>query len=242
MSAPVPRTIPLLPCVELDATMAFWQALGFTPSYIQRVPNPYVVLEGDGYHLHFFGLPQQPPEANYSCCMVLVSDVESIHRTFAERLRAHLGWVPGSGFPRISRMRPGQTRFTLTDISGNSIMFIKQGDEDEEAAQAYTEPGLAPLEKALRVAARLRDFKTDDAAAAKALDAALRHNPAEPSLTYARVLAARLELAGALGDAARAGDLRAQLDALPLDPTDRAAIDAELAAVSGGEGDGAGAP
>lgn len=225
------RTIPALPCAALDETLAFWQSLGFAVTYTQKAPNPYAVVEYADYALHFFGLKQLAPEANFSTCLVLVAEVEQPHRTFSARLRAALGRAPGQGFPRISRMRPGQTRFTLTDVAGNSIIFIKQGDEDAEAAEAYTKPGQTPLNKALRVAERLRDFKNDDAAAAKVLDNALARHPEAPPLEQARARAARLELAVALDDHAGAAGLRARLAALALSDTERAAINAELASV-----------
>jgi hypothetical protein len=134
-----------------------------------------------------------------------------LHETFAGRLRAALGRVPDRGFPRISRMRPGQTRFTLTDVAGNSVIFIKRGPEDEAAAEEYKQPGLTPLQRAVAVAARLRDYHNDDAAAAKALDSVLARRK-EASPDYARALAVRLELAEALDDPERAGELRAQLE------------------------------
>ena len=204
-------TIPALPCVSLDESLDFWRALGYDVTYTQRAPNPYAVIRYDDYELHLFGLKQLNPEDNFTTCLVIVGEVEQLHATFAGRLKAALGRVPGQGFPRISRMRPGQTRFTLTDVAGNSVIYIKRGEEDEAAAEAYKQEGLNPLQRALAVAARLRDFKNDDAAAAKTLDAALaRHN--EPPDDYARALAARIELAEALDDPQRAAELRAQLD------------------------------
>lgn len=216
-------TIPALPCVSLDESLAFWRAVGYEVTYTQKAPNPYAVIRTDDYELHLFGLKQLNPADNFTTCLVIVSEVEQLHATFAGRLKAALGRVPGSGFPRISRMRPGQTRFTLTDVAGNSVIYIKRGEEDEAAAQEYKRADLPPLQRALAVAARLRDFKNDDAAAAKALDSALaRHE--EPSLDYARVLLARIELADALDDPQRAGELRAQLDALPLSAEERAQL------------------
>jgi hypothetical protein len=114
-------------------------------------------------------------------------------------------------------MRPGQTRFTLTDVAGNAVIFIKHGDEDEAAAQAYKEECLPPLQKALHLAARLRDFKNDDAAAATVLDLALARHPEAPAPDRGRALAARIELALALEDAAGAAGFAAQLQALGLD-------------------------
>ncbi|GIJ34548.1 hypothetical protein Vse01_36960 [Micromonospora sediminimaris] len=37
-------TVPLLPCPSIDDIVAFYQVLGFHPTYQQRKPNPYVAL------------------------------------------------------------------------------------------------------------------------------------------------------------------------------------------------------
>jgi hypothetical protein len=223
-------TIPALPCESLDEALAFWQTLGFTVTFKQRAPNPYAVIRYDDYELHLFGLKRLDPNHNFSTCLVIVPEVEQLHQTFAERLRGALGKVPVKGFPRISRMKPGQTRFTVTDIAGNSVIFIKRGDEDAAAAEAYKQEGLAPLQRAIKVADRLRDFKGDDAAAAKALDSALaRHQ--EASLDYARALAARIELAVAMGEHEPARALRVQLEQLPLSEADRQTLSGETGSI-----------
>lgn len=219
-------TIPCLPCESLDATLDFWQALGFEVTYRQKTPNPYGVIERDGYALHFFGLKRLAPEENFSTCLVIVPDVESTHAMFTERLRHALGKVPAKGFPRISRMRPGQTRFTLTDNAGNSVIFVKRGGADEEAADAWKQTGQTPVQRAVNLAARLRDFKNDDAMAAKVLDDALTRHPEANAPDRARALAARLELAIAMDDPQRANDLRAELAQLPLSEDERQAIEA----------------
>lgn len=207
-------TIPALPCVSLGESLAFWEALGFEVTYRQKAPNPYAVIHYDDYDLHLFGLKQLKPEENFSTCLIIVPEVEQLHGEFVSRLRAALGRVPGRGFPRISRMKPGQTRFTLTDVAGNSVIYIKRGGKDEAAAEEYKQAGLSPLRRAVAVAARLRDFKNDDGAAAKALDGALaRHT--EPRADFAAALEARIELAEAMGDAEMARELSARLRELP---------------------------
>lgn len=216
-------TIPALPAISLDASLEFWQSLGYEVTYRQNAPNPYGIIRYDDYELHLFGLKQLKPEENYSTCLVIVGEVEPLHALFVERLRASLGRVPNRGIPRISRMKPGQTRFTLTDVAGNSVIFIRRGVADEAAADEYKQAGLTPLQRALAVATRLRDFQNDDAAAAKALDGALaRHE--EPTLDYARVLAARIELAEAMDDPNLARELADRLGRLPLSKADRAAL------------------
>lgn len=211
-------TIPALPCVALDESLAFWESLGYEITYRQKAPNPYGVIRYDDYELHFFGLKGLNPDDNFTTCLVIVPEVETLHETFAGRLKAALGRVPGRGLPRISRMQPGQTRFTLTDVAGNSVIFIKRGEEDEAAAEEYKQAGLTPLQRALAVAARLRDFKNDDAAAAKTLDQALvRHEEASPD--FARALAARIELAEALDEGELARELSERLQRLNNDLT-----------------------
>ncbi|MFD3163948.1 hypothetical protein [Herpetosiphon sp. NSE202] len=217
----MPTTIPALPCVDLDQTIDFWHNLGFTVSYTQRKPSPYAVINAEDYCLHFFGLKHLPPAENYSTCLIIVAEVEQLHQQFAARLKASLGKVPAQGFPRISRMKPGQSRFTLTDNAGNSIIFIKQGDEDEAASQAYLNPDQSPLQRALAVAARLRDFKNDDQAAAKTLDNALARYSDAPALEYAQVLLARRELAQALEQSDQIERLNTQLSSLALNPEQR---------------------
>lgn len=195
-----PRTIPALPCVSIDDTLAFWSGLGFAITYRQKAPNPYGVVTRDGYELHFFGLKGLDPTSAFSTCFVMVPDVETVHAEFAASLAKTLGRSPGKGLPRISRMRPGQTRFTLTDPNGSSVTFIKYGPEDEENAHAYEDPTLTPLQKAIKAAERLRDYHLDDGMAAKALDVALSRAGTESGRDRAAALTARAELARALGE------------------------------------------
>lgn len=229
--------IPVLPCVSLPETLAFYRVLGFEVMYEQTRPYVYGATRRGGMNVHFMGIKGLDPKAAFSTCLVMVPEVEALHATFAGALRGAYGKVPVAGIPRITRMKPGQSRFTIVDVAGNSLIFIKQGapEEDETAEDAIApRAGESRLVRALRLAARLRDFKNDDRAAAKVLDAALAHaEVAEPSvpLERARALVARIELAVALGDPARAGTLRAELDGLPLSDPERAELAAELARV-----------
>lgn len=226
--------IPLLPCIGLEPTVGFYGLLGFEVTHQQRSPNLYVATRRGGAQLHFFGLKGLDPLKAFSCCIVLVDEVEALHATFAEALRKEYGRVPLRGVPRMTRMRKGQTRFTVVDPSGNSVMFIRRdepaGYGDEEAGQGA---GTAsPLARALKTARRLRDFKNDDAAAAKVLDVALGKAGDAMAVERARALAARAELAVALGEADRARELVRDLEGLPLSPTEREALRTELGAIA----------
>lgn len=220
-------TIPALPCVSLDETLSFWKILGFEIAFTQRAPNEYGVLRYEDFELHVFGLKGLKPADNFSTCLVIRDEVEILHADFAARLRADLGRVPVKGFPKITRMRPGQTRFTLTDVAGNSVIFIRRGIQDEAVAEEYKQQGLSPLQRSMALATRMRDFKGDDALAARTLDQALARANDAPPLDLARALAARLELALVLDQADRANDLRARLAALDLSDPDRAQVRSE---------------
>lgn len=223
-------TIPVLPCVSLIETLAFYGALGFEVTHQQTAPNVYAATRRGEVHLHFMGLKGLDPRQAYSTCLVIVPEVERLHETFADGLRRAYGKLPISGLPRISRMRKGQSRFTVVDVAGNSVIFIRRDapDDDDGAAGSRSDSRLG---KALRAAARLRDFKNDDAAAAKVLDVALARKGADDPLERARALAARLELAVALGEQARARALRDEIDAAPLSGEERAQLQPQLDAV-----------
>ena len=205
-----PKTIPALPCVSIDQTLDFWSSLGYAITYRQKAPNPYGVVKRDGYELHFFGMKGLDPARAFSTCFVKLPEVEGLHAEFAEKLSRTLGRSPAKGLPRISRMRPGQTRFTLTDPNGSSVIFIKYGPEDERKAHAYEDPTLTPLQRAIKFAERARDYHVDDHLAAKTLDVALARTGVESPLDRSEALTARAELARALDDPALAERLEAE--------------------------------
>ena len=201
-------TIPLLPATSLDESLAFWETLGFEVTRRQKAPNAYGVVRYEDFELHLFGLKRLEPENNFTTCLVIVAEVEQLHASYAALLNQSLGRAPYRGLPRLSRMRPGQTRFTVTDVAGNSVIFVKRGRADEEAAAEYTRPGQTPLQRAVALAERMRDFKNDDAGAARALDHVLERYTGEDSPAYRRAIEARIELADTYEESERADELR----------------------------------
>ncbi len=235
--------IPVLPCVSLDETLAFYAALGFEVSHQQTSPNAYAATHRGDIHLHFMGMKGIDPDTAYTTCLAIVPEVEQLHATFAAGLRQVYGRVPVAGRPRISRMKKGQSRFTIVDVAGNSVIYIRRGAPDDyDEGQSGSEPGSKPgsrLATALRAAARLRDFRNDDHAAARVLDAALARSDAGSPFERARALAARAEIAAAGDDPARVAAARAEIAGLALSDDDRARLQPELDAIdraSGGSG------
>lgn len=223
-------TIPALPCTSLADIQSYYEALGFRLTYQQKAPHVYAVLRRDDWELHFFGLRGLKPEESYSTCLVLVPEVEHLHEVYSGALRQLYGRLPVRGFPRISRMRPGQTRFTAVDPSGNSVIYIKREEPQAEDSLPKKNVPLSRMDKALALAATLRDSKGDDVAAAKVLDQALARGESTPE-ERVRALAARAELAVALGELALARSLCTEFESIPLPKDIRRRLKPEMDAV-----------
>ena len=222
--------IPILPCISLSDTLSFYGALGFEVTHRQERPSIYAALQRDELHLHFMGIPKLQPKDAYSACLIVVDRLEPLYTAFCAALRSSYGKLPLKGAPRISRMRPGASRFTLVDVAGNSLIVVQSNASDDYDESRYAPTSNTTLGKALHTARRLRDFRNDDEAAARVLDIALRKPDAGSVIDRARALAARAELALAQGDAELAASTRAELDRLPLTAADREHYASELEA------------
>ncbi|GAB7037695.1 MULTISPECIES: VOC family protein [Catenuloplanes] len=227
-------TVPLLPCASIDDVAAFYTALGFSTTYRQRKPSPYVTLQREDLHLHFFEMAGFDPEQSYGSCLVLTPDVAELHRAFAAGMRAAYGKVLVSGLPRMTRPRArknadGLGGFSVIDPGGNWIRVV------QNAATAPTPPP-APtgrLATALANAVVLADSKGDAVQAVRVLDGALaRAEAGDDPVTYVEVLVYRAELALTLHDRETATEMlaRAARTALNADETERAAPTFEIAA------------
>lgn len=60
--------IPLLPCRDLDESLAFYAALGFEQTYRQSRPNPSAVVAEEDIQIHLFGLDAFDPEWSHGTC------------------------------------------------------------------------------------------------------------------------------------------------------------------------------
>lgn len=220
--------VPLLPCLEVDGTLLFWRALGFVTTWEQRKPYVYLALRWRGVELHYGPAPKglDPALEHSGGCLVMVDEVAPYHAEFTAALRRALGKVPASGRPRITRFRPGASRFTIVDGSGNSVVFIQRGEKQPEYGGRK---GAGGLGKALDDARVFREFKLDDEAAVRALLSALRrHEASAPAVQRAQTYATLVELGMALGDSERTAAWRAALSAIELTDEERASIAEEL--------------
>jgi len=194
-----PQVVVMLPCTEIDEIAELFTALGFAETYRQIRPNPYIVVAGHGFELHYYGMAGHRPEDSHSTCGVLVDDPAVLFEAFAAGLRARYGRLPMKGFPRITRPRPrknvdGVTGFSLIDPAGNWIRVFRNRAEPQAAGES------SPLRESLMNAVVLADSKGEVAQAAKILGGAVRRaDPADPAQEEAREFLAELVERGAPG-------------------------------------------
>ncbi|QOC91610.1 VOC family protein [Micromonospora craniellae] len=228
---PNETTVPLLPCTSAEEMLAFWRALGFTVTYEQRKPYVYLAFRWSGFELHYGPAPRglDPAAENTGSCLVLVDSVAPYHATFSEAMRRTYGKVLSRGLPRITRYRPGASRFSIVDPSGNTVIFIRRdepADLDYGGAKELT--GLARVLDNARI---LRDFKRDDRAALRALNSGMRrHGEAAPPVAQAVALACLIELSDALDEPERVTEWGERLRSLRLTPAEQDRVRQAVAA------------
>lgn len=229
---PNETTVPLMPCVSVEETLAFYEALGFQATYKQSKPYVYLALQWSGFQLHFGPAPKglDPAREESGSCLVMVDAVAPYHAAFVAAMRRVHGKMLSSGLPRITRYRPGSSRFTLIDPSGNSILFIQRNEPAElEYGGSKKLMGLA---KALDNARILREFKNDDLQAFRALKSAMRRHGADASpAERAIALCHLIDLAMVLGEPT--DPWLADLRGLDLTTDDRQRIESEVGHLPG---------
>ncbi len=114
------RAIPNLPSRDFDATISFYGAFGFEPSFRS---DGWLILRRGDLHLEFFPFPALVPESSSFMCTIRVDDLDGLY-----------GEVAGSGVPEASvghprlhpvRVQPwgGRAAF-LVDLDGTQLHLV----------------------------------------------------------------------------------------------------------------------
>lgn len=113
------RAIPILPARSIEATAAFYRALGFAGGAHSADPG-YAILRRGTTELHFFHHPALVPADSWAGCYIRVADVADWARRFAS---SGLG-LPAHGIPRFEppEDKPwGLRELALVDPDGNLV-------------------------------------------------------------------------------------------------------------------------
>ncbi|MBX3048197.1 MAG: VOC family protein [Anaerolineales bacterium] len=222
------RTYPMLPCVDIDVSIAFYEHLGFKRTYRQLRPNPSAVVALEDIHIHLFGMDGFDPANSYGSVIVTVPDADALYQAFAAGLRQHYGKLPVQGIPRLLRPRKKYgtvSGFSLVDPGGNWLRVYQQGAEEETEAGEEAS-GLAQI---ILVAARLGDARGDELQALKTLETGLGRYQDAAAPDLARAYLYRAELAVRTDNAELARSSLAAAELLPLSKAERAALAEEFA-------------
>lgn len=192
--------VPVFPCHDLKATLAFYAALGFATLHEQHAPYAYGSVRFEQIQIDFYGSQAtSATEESGHICLILSSEIQRLYDTFTGGLKQHLGRRPRSGIPRIGTLNTvsKNLRFNLIDPNGNRLIVIATDAHDKPKPKRHT-----PLSKAIS-AARLDAYSRDEPAiAAEFLDQALTQLEGEPAATRFRAFVLRADIAAALGDRA----------------------------------------
>ena len=77
------RTYPILPCVDVDEIITFYELLGFKKTFRQVKPYACAVVERGDIGLHFFGLANFKPADSYGSCILTTPVADELYRAFA---------------------------------------------------------------------------------------------------------------------------------------------------------------
>lgn len=219
-------TFPILPCRDLDESIAFYAVLGFECTYRQLRPNPYGVVVLEDLQIHLAGIDSFVPEHSYGSAIVVVPDADALYDSFARRLRGEFGKLPSAGIPRIlrPRKRHGTVRgFSVVDPGGNWLRISTLGDTEEDA-----EPSTG-LERVIENAARQGDARGDDQFARRVLTNGLARFPDAAPSTRVLALAYLCELHIRVGDLDGARSSLAEAREIPIDESERSTAEDALA-------------
>jgi catechol 2,3-dioxygenase-like lactoylglutathione lyase family enzyme len=118
----IDTAIPILPALDLDQSIAFYERLGFRLAGRAPAPEDYALMRRDDLELHFYGAPELDPATCYAACYLRVNDAPRLHAEFSA-----LG-LPGTGIPSLSPLETkswGMREFHVVDPSG---VLLRVGD------------------------------------------------------------------------------------------------------------------
>jgi catechol 2,3-dioxygenase-like lactoylglutathione lyase family enzyme len=119
---PVPEfSVPIMPAKDLDATLAFYERLGFE-SAGAAPPSEwnYLIIRRGGVQLHFYGDPSVDPLTTDFSCYVYTDDADALYDAW-NAIGVPTDPATGSRLQRPVSTDYGMREFALIDPSGNLV-------------------------------------------------------------------------------------------------------------------------
>lgn len=115
------RAVPTLPSRDLDATTAFYEALGFVEQYRD---DGWLIMNRGALTLEFFPHPRLRPATSDHQANLRVDDLDALHAAFAE------SGIPLAtiGIPRLTPVEQqdwGARAAFLVDLDGTLLRLIE---------------------------------------------------------------------------------------------------------------------
>lgn len=112
----IERMAPIWPTADLEATRAFWDALGFSS---RSHAGAYLVLWRDPVaEIHFYLDAGHVPAASENGAYLRIADVDAIHAEWS------MAGLPTEGLPRLTPIEDrshGLREFALIDCNGHLL-------------------------------------------------------------------------------------------------------------------------
>lgn len=186
---------PMIPSDNVDESVAFYSALGFEIVRDETFPYRFAEVRDGDLWLMTSSYAQFGGRKAFGALIISVTELVKFHDRFANNLKNNLGTVPLSGFPRITRRSRDGSQFRLFDPFGNMLVYM----DKHYMPPLYLE-ARDHTDEILNQVWFLRDIYANDQAAAKILDRALEETEDKCGTERARLLAARAEIAVAMGE------------------------------------------
>lgn len=206
---------PMLPSDNVDESVSFYKGLGFEIVRDETFPYRFAEVRDGDLWLLTSSYAQFGGRKAFGALIVNVMDLGQYHERFASNLRNSLGTVPLNGFPRLTRRSQDGSQFRVFDPFGNMLVYL----DKQYVPPLYLE-AQDSTEEILNQVWVLRDIYANDRAAASTLDRALKETKNESGIGFARLLAARAELAVALGQQELASSLEYKLSNIDLEESE----------------------
>lgn len=216
---------PMLPSENVDDSVAFYKSLGFEMVRDETFPYRFAEIRDGDLWLMTSNYAQFGGKKAFGALIVNVTELGTFHDRFAGNLRNSFGTVPLSGFPRLTRRSRDGSQFRVFDPFGNMLVYI----DKHYAPPLYLE-AQNRTEEILNQVWFLRDIYANDRAAAATLDRALKETKDETGIGYARLLAARSEIAVAMGELELASKLEDMVSRIRLQDAELRRFEEELRA------------